>query len=80
MEFADIMETAKEFSGTGNIVFDYLFMGLILAECFFLWCMIKIIEYPILTAIFLIVVLILAIINRTIETEIRGNLWKWRNK
>ena len=78
MEFADIMETVKEFSSTGNIVFDYLFMGLILFQCFFLWCMIKIIEYPILTAIFLIVVLILAIINRTIETEIRGNLWKWR--
>lgn len=35
MEFADIMETAKEFSSTGNIVFDCLFMGLILAECFF---------------------------------------------
>lgn len=80
MEFADIMETAKEFSGTGNIVFDYLFMGLMLFVQAYIWCIDKILKYPILTAIFLVVVFILAVINRTIETEIRGNLWKWRNK
>ena len=78
MEFADIMETAKEFSGTGNIVFDYLFTALMLFLQAYLWCVDKILKYPILTAIFLVVVFILAVINRTIDTEIRGNLWKWR--
>lgn len=78
MEFTDIMETVKEFPSTGNIVFDYLFMGLMLFMQALIWCVDKILKCPILTAIFLIVVLILAIINRTIETEIRGNLWKWR--
>lgn len=80
MEFADIMETAKEFSGTGNIVFDYLFTALMLFLQVYLWCVDKILKYPILTVMFLVVVFILAVINRTIETEIRGNLWKWRNK
>ena len=80
MEFADIMETVREFQGTGNIVFDYLFTALMLFLQAYLWCVDKILKYPILTAIFLVVVFILAVINRTIETEIRGNLWKWRNK
>lgn len=78
MEFAEIMETVKEFPSTGNIVFDYLFMGLILFLHTFIWCIDKIVKYPILTAIFLIIAFIFATINRTIKTEIRGNLWKWR--
>ena len=80
MEFADIMETVKEFPSTENIVFDYLFMGLILFLHTFIWCIDKIVKYPILTAIFLIIAFIFATINRTIKTEIRGNLWKWGNK
>ena len=80
MEFADIMETVREFQGTGNIVFDYLFMGLMLFIQALIWCVDKILKYPILTTVFLVAVFILAVINRTIETEIRGNLWKWRNK
>lgn len=72
------MGTTNEFPSTGNIVFDYLFMGLMLFMQALMWCVDKILKYPILTAIFLIVILILAIINRTIETEIRGNLWKLR--
>ena len=78
MEFADIMETAKEFQGTGNIVFDYLFMGLILFQCFFLWCMIKIIEYPILTAIAVIAYIFWRAVDTRSRIDIRGNLWKWR--
>ena len=80
MEFMEMMETVKEFPSTGNIVFDYLFMGLMLFVQAYIWCIDKILKYPILTAIFLVVVFILAVINRTIDTEIRGNLWKWRNK
>ena len=80
MEFADIMETVKEFPSTGNIVFDYLFMGLILAECFFLWCMIKIIEYPILTAIAVVAYIFWRAVDTRSRIDIRGNLWKWRNK
>lgn len=80
MEFMEIMKTVKEFPSTGNIVFDYLFMGLILFLHTFIWCIDKIVKYPILTAIFLIIAFIFATINRTIKTEIRGNLWKWRNK
>lgn len=78
MEFVDIMEMVKECPSTGNVVFDYLFMGLILFLHAFIWCIDKIVKYPILTAIFLVVAFILATINRTIVTEIRGNLWKWR--
>lgn len=72
------MGATNEFISTGNIVFDYLFMGLMLFVQAYIWCIDKILKYPVVTAIFLVVVLILAIINRTIETEIRGNLWKWR--
>lgn len=74
------MDATNEFISTGNIVFDCLFMGLMLFVQGYLWCADKILKYPILTAIFLVIVFILAAINRTIETEIRGNLWKWRNK
>ena len=80
MEFADIMETVKEFSSTGNIVFDYLFMGLILFQCFFLWGMIKIIEYPILTAIAVIAYIFWRAVDTRSQIDIRGNLWKWGNK
>ena len=78
MEFMEMMETVKEFPSTGNIVFDYLFMGLMIFLHAFIWCIDKIVKYPILTAIFLIIAFIFATINRTIKTEIRGNLWKWR--
>lgn len=74
------MDATNEFPSTGNIVFDYLFTALMLFLQAYLWCVDKILKYPILTAIFLVIVFILAAINRTIETEIRGNLWKWRNK
>lgn len=74
----EVMETIKDFPDTGNIVFDYLFTALMLFLQAYLWCVDKILKYPVVTAIFLIVILILAIINRTIVTEIRGNLWKWR--
>lgn len=76
----EVMETIKDFPDTGNIVFDYLFTALMLFLQAYLWCVDKILKYPVVTAIFLIVVLILAIINRTIVTEIRGNLWKWRKQ
>lgn len=76
----EIIETIDSFPSTGNVVFDYLFMGLVLLIQAYIWCIDKILKYPILTAIFLVVVFILAVINRTIDTEIRGNLWKWRNK
>lgn len=76
----EIIETIDSFPSTGNVVFDYLFMGLVLFIQAYIWCIDKILKYPILTAIFLVVVFILAVINRTIDTEIRGNLWKWRNK
>lgn len=65
---------------TGNCVIDFILETLIAIQQVGIWCVDKILKCPILTAIFLVVVLILAIINRTIETEIRGNLWKWRNK
>lgn len=76
----EIIETIDSFPSTGNVVFDYLFTGLMLFVQAYIWCIDKILKYPILTAIFLVVVFILAVINRTIDTEIRGNLWKWRNK
>lgn len=76
----EIIETIDSFPSTGNVVFDYLFMGLMLFVQAYIWCIDKILKYPILTAIFLVVVFILAVINRTIDTETRGNLWKWRNK
>lgn len=63
---------------TGNCVIDFILEALVAIQQVGIWCVDKILKCPILTAIFLIVVLILAIINRTIETEIRGNLWKWR--
>lgn len=63
---------------TGNCVIEFILETLIAIQQVGIWCVDKILKYPILTAIFLIVILILAIINRTIETEIRGNLWKWR--
>ena len=79
MEFIEITEIIKNSSiDTGNIVFDYLFIGLILFLHVFIWCIDKIVTYPILTAIFLLIAFIFATINRTIKTEIRGNLWKWR--
>ena len=76
----EVMETITDFPDTGNIVFDYLFTVLMLFLQAYLWCVDKILKYPILTTVFLVVAFILAVINRTIETEIRGNLWKWRNK
>ena len=79
MEFAEIMEIVTNNPlNTGNIVFDYLFIVYMFFLCFFVWCIDKIVTYPILTAIFLIIAFIFATINRTIKTEIRGNLWKWR--
>ena len=59
----EVMETIKDFPDTGNIVFDYLFTALMLFLQAYLWCVDKILKYPVVTAIFLIVVLILAIIN-----------------
>ena len=63
---------------TGNCVIDFILEALVVIHQVGIWCVDKILKYPVITAIFLIVVLILAIINRTIVTEIRGNLWKWR--
>ena len=65
---------------TGNCVIDFILETLVVIQQVGIWSVDKILKYPILTAIFLVVVFILAVINRTIETEIRGNLWKWRNK
>jgi hypothetical protein len=65
---------------TGNCVIDFILEALVVIQQVGIWCVDKILKYPILTAIFLVIVFILAAINRTIDTEIRGNLWKWRNK
>lgn len=65
---------------TGNCVIDFILETLVVIQQVGIWCADKILKCPILTAIFLVIVFILAAINRTIETEIRGNLWKWRNK
>ena len=78
MEFADIMEIVKEFPSTGNIVFDYFFVVFIFFYSFFLWGMIKIIEYPILTAIALVAYIFACAVDTRSKIDIRGNLWKWR--
>lgn len=78
MEFTDIMEIINDFPCTGNIVFDYLFMGLMLFEYFFLWCIIKIFEYPILTVIAVIAYVFWRAVETRSKIDIWGNLWKWR--
>ncbi len=78
MEFMEIIEITKNCSiDTGNIVFDYLFIVFMFFQCFFLWCMIKIIEYPILTAIAVSAYIFARAVDTRAKIEIRGNLWKW---
>ena len=44
----EIIETIDSFPSTGNVVFDYLFMGLMLFVQAYIWCIDKILKYPIL--------------------------------
>ncbi len=65
---------------TGNCVVDFVLNCMVLIQLICIWCAEKILTSPILTALALIVILIICAINTMIKIEIRGNLWKWRNK
>ena len=65
---------------SGNWVIDFVINALVVILQVGIWCLEKILTNPILTLIALVVIFILCAINTTIDIEIRGNLWKWRNK
>ena len=65
---------------SGNCVIDFVLEALVIIQQVGMWCLYKILTNPILTLIALIVIFILCAINTIIDIDIRGNLWKWRNK